>query len=142
MSQRLQYKTHQQIHYSWNKFIHLDLKKAYLPLFCFVFVLGSTDWAKASLRLCRTMLCLHLKDMIKVVNSSFLLEVLIHSFEKMFMKPISLCMQKSVLECQKGPIMIIAWQDMYFHVFTPFLDSPDGLVDKNLLAYTGHRFNP
>ena len=88
------------------------------------------------------MLCLHLKDMIKVVNSSFLQEVLIHSFEKMFMKPISLCMQKSVLECQKGPIMIIAWQDMYFHVFTPFLDSPDGLVDKNLLAYTGHRFNP
>ena len=75
-----------------------------------------------------------LKDIIKVVNSSFLLEVLIRSFEKMFMKPICLCMQKPVLECQKGLIKIIAWQDFYFHVFTPFLDSPDGPVDKNLLA--------
>ena len=61
-----------------------------------------------------------LKDIIKVVNSSFLLEVLIRSFEKMFMKPICLCMQKPVLECQKGLIKIIAWQDFYFHVFTPF----------------------
>ena len=45
MSQRLQCKTHQHIHYSWNKYVHLGLKKASLPLFCFVFVLGSTDWA-------------------------------------------------------------------------------------------------
>ena len=53
MSQKLQYKTHQHIHYSWNKYIHLGLKKASLPLFCFCFRfywlshVGARGWGAA-----------------------------------------------------------------------------------------------
>ena len=62
-----------------------------------------------------------LKDIIKVVNSSFLLEVLIRSFEKMFMKPICLCMQKPVLECQKSPFLDISRQDFLSVQFKKYL---------------------